>query len=992
MAEPARADSGVMAVRARASSPTLVGRDDELSALRVLLGEVLAGDSGCAVVAGEAGVGKTRLVAELLRLAGDATVLVGGCVEVGRDVLPYAPFTEVLDDLAARDGVPAVLALGGPTADELGRLSPTLADGAAAAVTRASGSRLYAALRSLVGGLAERQPLVLVVEDLHWSDAGTRDLLGLLAHRLPPRVLLVLTVRTDEADASPALRPFLTQLTRAGAQRVELARLTREEQAHQLSGILGVPPSPARLAQVFARAEGNPFFAEELVALEGAGPVPETVRDLLQARLDTLPAPTRRAVRAAAAAGRRVEHALLASVLDLDGAAVDEAVRPAVERHVLVAGTAGYAFRHALLHETVADTLLPGERTRLHRRLAELLTASPELAGGSTGLAGRVAHHWLAAGDLVRGRRASYDAALEAVRTLAFAEALTHYERVLALDADAAPGDAAHELPVPRYRLPWDAAEVAHLSGAAARAAELARAAIAAVDPEQRHHHAYLHERLGRYLWMAAEGRSALVAYRRAVELVPSDPPSRWQAAIVSGYSQVLMLSGRFAEAAEHARHAIDLARRVGARSTEGHARNNLGCSLGRLGDVDAGVEQLRLAGRIAEEEFDDVDDVARALVNLHSLLYDAGRYAEALEVARSGITVVDQLGLRRRKGTWCRCDAIDALVVLGRYADADALVDEALAVEPEGIDVVRLLAMRGRLALRRGRPQAARELLERACALGAEIIDGHLVLPLHRDLAETRHRLGDHTGAVRVVDELLARPWGDGDAAYLVPALAVACGAAADAAQAARAERRPDAVRHWADVAARCAHAAEERAGRAYLTPPAEIALATARAEVDRARGVSDPDAWLENAERLLAMDDRYQAGWSFLRAAEAHLTARRRARAAEALTRTSGLADALGAAGLATAAESLARRCGADLHGRVVPAPRDAFGLSARERDVLRLLARGRTDRQIGAELYISHRTVERHVSSLLAKLDARTRAEVTSIAYRDGLVAVD
>jgi tetratricopeptide (TPR) repeat protein len=900
-----------MSVPARASSPTLVGRDDELAVLRGLLGDVLAGGSGCAVVAGEAGVGKSRLVHELVSAADAATVLVGGCVGVGRDVLPYAPFTEILDELTARQGAPTVRALGGTTADELGRLCPALADGSTSEVTRASGSRLFAALRCLIGGLAQREPLLLVVEDLHWSDAGTRDLLGLLAHRLPPRVLLVLTVRTDEADEPRALRSFLAQLGRVPAHRLELPRLTREQQARQLAGILGVPPSRDRLTDVFDRAEGNPFFAEELVALGGAGPVPATVRDLLQARLDTLPAATRRAVRAAAAAGRRVEHGLLAGVLDLTGTAVDEALRPAVQRHVLVADPAGYAFRHALLHETVADTLLPGERARLHRRFAELLTGFPELAGGQQGLAGRVARHWLAAGDLARGRRASYEAALEAVRTLAFAEALAHYERVLSLSPDAA-GD---ELPAPRYRVLWDAAEVAHLSGAASRAAELARAAIEAVDPEQRHHHAYLHERLGRYLWMAAEGRAALAAYRRAVDLVPTEPPSCWQAAIVSGYAQVLMLSGRHTEARAEAERAIDLARQVGARSTEGHARNNLGCSLGHLGDVDAGVEQLRTAARIAEEEFDDVDDIARALVNLHSLLYDAGRFAEALDVARRGVAVVDQLGLRRRKGTWCRCDAIDALLVLGRYGDAEALVAEAVAAEPEGIDVVRLLAVRGRLALRQGRLDAAPELLGRARERGARIIDGHLVLPLHRDLAETRQRLGDPAGAVAIADELLAGAWGDGDGGYLVSALAVACGAAADAAQAARTERRPDAAASWADVAARLARAAEERAGGAPLLPPAEVALATARAEADRAAGSPDASAWAEIAERLLEMEDRYQAGWALLREAEAHLSARRRARGADAVAGAGALADALGARCLAEAAASLARRTGTDL-----------------------------------------------------------------------------
>ena len=144
--------------------------------------------------------------------------------------------------------------------------------------------------------------------------------------------------------------------------------------------------------------------------------------------------------------------------------------------------------------------------------------------------------------------------------------------------------------------------------------------------------------------------------------------------------------------------------------------------------------------------------------------------------------------------------------------------------------------------------------------------------------------------------------------------------------------------------------------------------------------------------ARRLLASGDRYEAGWALLREAEDHLRARRRARAATVLDVALALAADLGSACLAAACEEVARRSGRPLGAAALTAPTAPFGLSPREGDVLRLLVRGRTDRQIGADLYISHRTVERHVSALLAKLDARTRAEVIAIAYREGLVPAD
>ena len=217
-----------MAVLTRVSSPALIGRGEERTELRRVLGEVLAGGSACVVVAGEAGLGKTRLVRDLLDDADDMDVLVGGCVEVGSDVLPYAPFVDVLSDLAEREGAAGVRALGGATGNELARLLPDVDDAGAPDVTPASASRLYAALRSLLTALAARHPLLLLVEDVHWSDRATRDLLGLLARRLPQRTLLLLTARTDEVDEEHAVPRFLAQLSAAGAHHIELRPFTRE--------------------------------------------------------------------------------------------------------------------------------------------------------------------------------------------------------------------------------------------------------------------------------------------------------------------------------------------------------------------------------------------------------------------------------------------------------------------------------------------------------------------------------------------------------------------------------------------------------------------------------------------------------------------------------------------------------------------------------------------------------------------------------------------
>ena len=372
------------------------------------------------------------------------------------------------------------------------------------------------------------------------------------------------------------------------------------------------------------------------------------------ARLETLTPATQQVLRTASVIGRTLPHLLLEAVVDLSGDRLEEVLRSAVQVHVLRADDGELSFRHALLQEAVAASLLPGEAARTHRRIAEALTQNPELAGQGALVAGRLARHWAEAGDTAQALVASVAAAQEACDALAFAESLPHYERALEL-IDAVP-NAEELLGLPRARLLHWAAEVAHLAAHPDRATELVREAIARVDPDDRHLHGWLHERLGRYLWMSADSREALTSYERAVAIVPAEPPTRGRAAVLSGLSQMLMLADRFEESEALAREAIAVAARIpDGRSVEGHARCNLGVDLAYTGRFEEAVIELRTARRIAEEQFDDVDDIARAMVNLHSVLFDHGHLEESAEVALESVRVVETLGLQRRKGVWSR-------------------------------------------------------------------------------------------------------------------------------------------------------------------------------------------------------------------------------------------------------------------------------------------------------------------------------------------------
>ena len=977
---------------ARATSRLLIGRQEALARLdRALADAVAASRVGTVLVEGPAGIGKSRTVEEFRRVVQESggEVLVGRCVTLGEEIFPYAPVAELLRDLVARAGADAVRAKAGPAWPELARLVPALAPGdeAPATANTAGMSRLFQACYSLFDAISAERPLVLVVEDLHWADRSTRELLALLGSQLRGGALLVLTLRTDESPRDPGVVRLTAELGRSAHDRVVLEPLTRDQQAHQISDILGVPPTRALLDQVFARAEGNPFFAEELLALRGSAELPPTVRDLLLARLDALAPATRQVLRTGAVIGRIIPHPLLEAVADGSGDRLEESLRSAVDEHVLVTvpGTASYQFRHALLQESVADGLLPGEAARMHRRIAEALEKDPALAGDTTFTAGRVARHWYAAGELPRALVASIEAAREAKLALAFSESLSHFERALLL-LDTVP-DGDRLLPGPRYQLLRRAAEVAHLSANQERAAELVRAAIEVVDPSDEISHAYLHERLGRYLWMAADGQGSIASYERAVSLLPDGGgPTRWRAAVLSGYSQILMLAGRYEESEQFARQAIDIAgKALGSRSIEGHARNNLGIDLTRFGRIDEGIAELLLARQIAEEEADDADDVARAIVNLADVYRSCGRMEEAVEVAIEGVEVSDRLGIERRKGVWCRCDAAEAMIALGRYDDARTVLDEAAALVPEGVDKLRMHYLVGHLLIRVGDFDGAADHLAQALASGGDLLDHQLVSPLYRGVIEAATWRGDHAAARQAASEGAARLPADVHTIDGYPLFAAAVAAEAEWVLAGgRGAPQKAALDPWF-----ARFAASRTASGEVVSPYADCHEETARCHAARAARVDRGEEWLRVAEAWLAAPEPYYATYARIRGAEAFLREGDRDAAAAALDEAHDTASRIGATHLVTLAGDVARRARLRSPAPRATTPGNPFHLTPREREVLALVADGLADREIGTRLFISHRTVERHVSSLLAKLDASRRTELTALAHRLDLV---
>ena len=483
------------------SSAHFISREAELSRLR----EVIAGAADrrprTVIIGGDAGVGKTRLLREALAGA-DARVLAGGCVDVAEDSLPYAPFAEALRGLA----------------DEL---EPHDVEGAPLSAT--AQARMYERLLGLLRRLGEEAPVVLAIEDLHWADRSTRDLLRFLAGNLRgERLAILATYRADDLHRGHPLRPLVAELERGGwAERLHLRPFTRAEVAEQIAAILGEPPAPAFVSEVFERAEGNAFCVEQLVATarEGGGRrLPSLLEDVLHARFERLSAPAQRLLGVVAAGGPRVREALIAAVCGLPDDERDASLRDAVDHQILAVEGDAYVFRHALLREAAYAHLLPGERHRLHAAYGAALGARPELAADAAAVDAELARHWHAADELGPALAASVAAAAAAERRHGYAEASAHYARALEVWPRVdGPATAAGTCLVALLRR---AAEVANLAGESTRAAELIRAALDEIDvPEIA---GELHERLGRYLWAAGDSEAATGAYEEAVRLVPA--------------------------------------------------------------------------------------------------------------------------------------------------------------------------------------------------------------------------------------------------------------------------------------------------------------------------------------------------------------------------------------------------------------------------------------------------------------------------------------
>jgi DNA-binding CsgD family transcriptional regulator len=975
------------------------GRGRELAGLRA----ALDGGSRLVLVAGDAGIGKTRFVTEGLR--GTPQVW-GACLPLAEN-LPFLPVTEALDALSRiGDGalLAGALAAIPPYAQaEAARLLPQLPPPVPESARSGAGQqgagqreRMFSGVAELLAAAARPGGLTVVIEDVHWADGATLDFLTFLTRAgRAEAVRVVATVRSDEAPAEPAVSRWLAYARGSGhAHEIRLGPLTRDEIAEQVTGLTAGQLAPEPWPGLYARAEGNPFFTEQLVAdalagdgtRGGADGLPPRLAELLAARVSGGTPRAGALLAAMSVAGRPLTEDQLAAVTGLGADAVRAGLRELDDRSLAETAAGGrHRARHALLAEAAAARLLPGEHRGLHERLAVTLEA------GGDALAAEAADHWAAAGRDAGELRTRLTAARAAEQVSGYAEAAAHWQRAIEL---AGP---EQEADLPGWYL--RAIDARHLAGDAEAAGALAEEACRRFsghpDPATA---AVVRERAARFrgigdvfLGGQAAAGSGLPLITEALALFDQAPPSAEHAEALFYYGHYLFSGqGRQDDGIRAIRRGLDVAEAAGAIALIPRLQPLLAYHLFLSGQLDEGFAVLR-RGRALAEAGRDGEGCLLIDVYESDALVKTARFAEAAELARRGLASARQAGL---DGFWNTAilagNGAEALLHQGRTGAAAALIGP-LTDGPAERDTWLAHAHRAEIDLLRGDAQAAAARLEQIAALVGRVDSDDWAREGALRAAELWLWTGAPERVLPAVHRVLTGLKSPGQAIFCGPLLSLGMRACAD--QAERAAARQDETGRGAALTA--AEDLAELGGQLPASPfaphpfattvPAE--QATFEAERGRLDGHPDPAAWQAAAKAWEGFTWPHRAGYAWWRCAQARLAAGQDA--ASALRAAAAMAAEH--APLLAEIRTLAQRARITLDDGTPPAPPGPdYGLTTRELLVLRLLAAGRTNAQIGAELYISPKTASVHVSNILRKLNVSGRVQAAATAERAGLLS--
>jgi DNA-binding CsgD family transcriptional regulator/tetratricopeptide (TPR) repeat protein len=946
--------------------PVLIGRDAEMGRLEALLRECLGGRGRTALVSGEAGVGKTALLRHFVQQARTegARVLWGECTEIDAP-RPFGPFMDI-----AR------------AANRVAALPVAPPDAATAGVDR---YRLYSAFTALLADLARERPIVIVIEDLHWADEASLELFPHLARKLRDVPLLLIgTYRSDELHRRHPLRPVLAELSRnRAADDFAVRRLSEDEVDDFLREAmkLGRPPTVEFRQAMFQTCEGNPLFMEEVLrALVERGDIelregswrrtkevaaiviPDTLRDAVLARFETLSMDAQSVLLHAAVIGQRFDFDLLHRVTSRDEAILVSALRAAIEAQLLLEVSDGegpdrFTFRHALTRESVLLELLQRERRSMHATVGEAIES--RAGEDAAALAEELAYHFDEAGDHDRAFRYHDLAARESYRLFAFARAARHLERAVELATDNEAGLGELQL-----RLA-DAANLGAMPRRALRAAEAARqwfdragdvrgAGVALTG-------------IAGCRWQLGETRAAREAAGDAARIL--EPLGKTHE-LAGAYAQVARLASLdfdYSLAEEVARRAVDIAREQGALKIQVDALLTLGAAAGQQGRIE-GVAIQREAIDLASAH-DMVEAAARGLHNLRITLYATG--SSGAEVRR-----VDEemFAYCRRHGIRGEMVCHDEAIYMVAGGDWDAALRVVQEVPGDSVWFAPLQIFEAFIQSGREGPGRSQSLLDASRRTLREASASHRLFG-GSIMARTALLGGDARATLDVLDGIKADvggfPWPDIDEAAVC------------AIQAATAIEDDEAHNRWIDVAL-----AEDPGGRRLSARARRV---FARAE--RAASAGDLDGPIRFLEESAALFNQSVVPFAetLVRRHRAELLLRRNAPG----DRESAQAELVAilphwrkakATWYLGELERWATELGLEFPAEVTaPAPSPTRAartqLTAREREVAALVAAGLSNKEIAAKLVISERTAEGHVERILGKLGFRSRSQIAS-----------
>ncbi|MEU4222941.1 AAA family ATPase [Nonomuraea sp. NPDC026600] len=970
-----------------------VGRREALERLVTALSRAREGRPTTALVSGEPGIGKSTLIEQFRRLTPNATFIIGNCLNLG-DAPSYAPFVGILRSLVRRIGLDHLRAsLPANIVSALAWLLPDFAD--PLPTYEGTRARMFDAFLTLLESLTQDMPLVLMIEDVHWADQSTWDLLTYVVNNADDTRLLTIITYRDLPIGHPLRGPVSELGRHHHVVKVELRGLGRADVALQSTTILGRPPDSALLNDIMRRSGGNPFFVEAILDHSGAGEPSGSIRDLLIAPIERLPGPTQRVLHIVAVGGSEVGHTVLGKVAGISDEDLDEALRPAVHEGVLLTTQDGYRFRHALIAEAVHDVLLlPGERRRLHRRYAEAIDEDPRLAPPvMCHAAGEVARHWAAAGEPIPALVATWRAAQEGRDLLAHPERLQMLRRVLELWCLV--DHPSEIIGVSRAAVLRDIVEAADESGDIELGMSIASAALEAAKSEDTPElAAQILERRARIRSRLAMG-GATGDLEDALRLLPEDSLTPLRARLLGHLAHRLWVEGKNQAARSLAENALKVASDVGDAYSEAHATITLAGLAAQDGATWDGAAQdsatktamadFATARRLAEQHA-----VPMLVVTSHIseswVLETIGESARAADSARAGVRRAGEAGLARTLGVRLAGTLSESLLSLGEWDEALEVLAHAIDLEPPKGYRATILAIHGEILAARGNLASAEQVLDEIRGLSSGRFET-AASQFTQATFEARLRLAqDDPGAAltAVLDAIEAFP------VHRAPARAwplLVTGARAYTKSEVQARPLTQSQLHttpWEDTFAALRTAAAATAVKTDVDRAWSASFAAETAP--RSRRCEVREAELAAWERL---GRPYQLAWALVRYSEALLGKRNQTAAAELLHRAIGIAEALGAAPLIAAAGSMAARAHLSLAEEPTvrtPAPaRSELGLTPREVEVLRLVTEGRTNRQIASELFISVKTAGVHVSRILMKTDAATRGEAAAKAHR-------